>query len=375
MRNKIKVSLSVSLFIFLPGIRAQDDTLRLLFAGDIMGHLPQIESAALGEGEGYNYRPCFEEIRTVLESVDLAVGNLELTLPGSPPYTGYPMFRSPDALADALKWAGFDVMVTANNHSNDSRGSGVIRTLSTLRAYGFMQTGTFKDWQDRLAFQPLLIEERGIKLAILNYTYGTNGVPTESPTIVNLLDTALMGRDLRAARLLNPDFVIVIVHWGLEYQLVENEQQRRVAKFLISQGADLIVGSHPHVVQPIKTETVRMADGSNRSAVVVYSLGNFISNQKQPNTEGGIIFRADLAMSGRDGKVRLVESGYIPIYRDIRREVGLKPVYRVIPISYAERFPERVSGLTEASWISMGRFVSGLRSRLSHPEIKLGGNQ
>ncbi|MCB0574727.1 MAG: CapA family protein, partial [Saprospiraceae bacterium] len=145
-RNDALPRLLTALFFLLltAALPAQTDTLRLLFAGDIMGHTPQIKSAEKTPNKQYDYTACFRYVRPIIESADLAIGNLELTLPGKPPYTGYPMFRSPDALAEALKEAGFDILVTANNHSNDSRGAGVISTINTVRGLGFQQTGTFK---------------------------------------------------------------------------------------------------------------------------------------------------------------------------------------------------------------------------------------
>jgi Putative enzyme of poly-gamma-glutamate biosynthesis (capsule formation) len=223
---------------------AQNDTLRLVFAGDIMGHAPQISSALQSNGQ-YDYSPCFKYVKPTLEAADIAIGNLELTLPGKGPYTGYPMFRSPDALATALKGAGFDVIVTANNHSNDARGPGVTSTIETLRKEGLLQTGTFKDQRDRNTLYPLMLYKNGFKIALLNYTYDTNGVPTEAPTVVNLINYDLMAADLAEARARKPHYIIVVMHWGLEYQLNESEDQRKQARFLIEHGADMVSRGAP----------------------------------------------------------------------------------------------------------------------------------
>ena len=168
----------------MPLARQKSSTLRLIFAGDVMGHAPQIASAQIGNTGKYDYKPCFRYIKPIIEQADLAIANLELTLPGKPPYNGYPMFRSPDELAVALKGAGFDILVTANNHANDSRGPGVTNTILTLRDNNFLQTGTFLNARDRSAHYPLMVYKNGFKIALLNYTYDTNGVPTEAPTIV-----------------------------------------------------------------------------------------------------------------------------------------------------------------------------------------------
>lgn len=355
---------------FLPTASAQTDTLRLLFAGDIMGHAPQIQSAERVKNKEYDYTACFQYIRPVLESADLAIGNLELTLPGKPPYTGYPMFRSPDALAKALKEAGFDILVTSNNHANDSRGQGVVNTLETVQKLGFQQTGTFRDARDRNQRYPLMVYKNGFKIALLNYTYDTNGIPTEPPTIVNLIDTAQMAADLAEARARKPHYIIAIMHWGIEYQLKENAEQQRIARFLIRNGADMIIGSHPHVVQPIRSERVVMANGATKEALVVYSMGNFISNQRQPYTDGGILFQVDLLKTKGSPAVRMGRHGYLPVWRCIHKPAAGKATYYALPVSRLERHPELFNGMAPASRTAMLKFAEGLRKRLNYTELK-----
>ncbi len=356
--------------VFSAALSAQTDTLRLLFAGDIMGHAPQIKSAEVTAGKKYDYTPCFKYIKPVLERADLAIGNLELTLPGKAPYTGYPMFRSPDDLATALKDAGFDILVTANNHSNDSHGTGVLNTIKTVRELGFQQTGTFKNAADRGASYPLMVYKNNFKIALLNYTYDTNGLPTEAPTIVNLIDTAQISADLREARARKPHYIIVVMHWGIEYQLKENEEQRRLAKFLIRNGADMVIGSHPHVVQPIRNEQVKMPDGSTKEAIVVYSLGNFISNQQQPNTDGGILFQVDLLKQKGSPKVTVGRHGIIPVWRYIHKPAGGKSTFYALPVSRLTRNPDLFPDMAAAARTKMNQFIEGLRKRLNLSEIK-----
>ncbi|MEQ1746334.1 MAG: CapA family protein [Saprospiraceae bacterium] len=350
---------TIFFFLCLRPLGAQTDTLRLLFAGDIMGHAPQIKSAEFAPGK-YDYRPCFRYIKPVLEQADIAIGNLELTLPGKGPYTGYPMFRSPDALADALRDAGFDILVTANNHANDSRGPGLVSTLETVRQLGFQQTGTFKNQRDRDLFYPLMVYRNGFKLALLNYTYDTNGVPTQPPTIVNRIDTALIAADLAEARARKPHFVIVVMHWGLEYQLQENAEQRKLAQFLIRNGADMVIGAHPHVVQPIRTETATLPDGSAKSAVVVYSLGNFISNQQKPGTDGGILFQVDLLHRKGVPVAEVGNYGYIPIGRYIHKNANGKATFFVLP---TDRLPTDLE-IPASAENNLRAFATGVRKRL-----------
>lgn len=351
-------------------LSAQTDTLRLLFTGDIMGHSPQIASARVGASQEYDYRPCFQYIKSILQQADLAIGNLELTLPGKPPYTGYPMFRSPDALAVALKDAGLDILMTANNHSNDSHGAGVVNTIRTVEDLGFLQSGTFRNQRDRDAFYPLMVYKNGFKLAFLNYTYDTNGVPTQAPTIVNLIDTVRMGLDLAEARARKPHFIIVEMHWGVEYQLQENAEQRRLARFLIRNGADMVIGMHPHVVQPIRSERVTLSDGSRKEAIVVYSLGNFISNQQQPNTDGGILFQVDLLKTKGSPQVRVGQHGIIPIWRYIHKSTIGKSTFYTLPVARLEHNPDLFQGMGASARTAMLRYVTGVRKRLGYAEVK-----
>ena len=363
------IGAALHLLFSAPGT-AQTDTLRLIFSGDIMGHAPQIQSAEVIKNKKYDYAPCFQYIKPVLERADIAIGNLELTLPGKGPYTGYPMFRSPDDLAGALKEAGFDLLVTANNHSNDSHALGVSHTVQTLRNLGFLQTGTFKNQRDRDAFYPLMVYKNGFKIAMVNYTYDTNGVPTEAPTIVNLIDTVQMKADLAEAVARKPHFIIAVMHWGVEYQLNENKDQQRIARFLIRNGADMIIGMHPHVVQPIKMERVKMPDGSVKEAIVAYSLGNFISNQKQPNTDGGILFQVDLLKKKGSPEVRVGRQGIVPVWRYIHKSASGKSTYHALPVSMLERDPDYFKGMNPASRAAMLKFANGVRKRLGWPEVK-----
>jgi poly-gamma-glutamate synthesis protein (capsule biosynthesis protein) len=294
------------------------EKLKLVFAGDIMGHSTQIKAALLPDGT-YDYHHCFKYVAPILKQADLAIGNLEFTLPGKPPYSGYPQFRSPDAVAVALKEAGFDMMVTANNHSNDAGKTGVENTIHTLRKLGFHQTGTFLDSMDRSLNYPLFIQHGNFKLAFLNYTYGTNGIPTKFPVIVNQLDEKQMAADMEKARDSNPDAIIVMVHWGNEYQLVETSYQRQLAQKLFLWGAKVVIGSHPHVVQSIELTTQTDSIRKGELTVVAYSLGNFISGQIKTYTDIGAMVEVELEKELPFGSTCITRTQYIPVFRYVHR--------------------------------------------------------
>lgn len=366
MKNKLlKYLLLIGGVLALMAQRGGDtpapaETLRLIFTGDIMVHQSQILAAKTPEG--YDFNACFEYVKPLLQSADLAIGNLELTMPGEEPYLGYPMFRCPEELATALRLAGFDLMMTANNHSNDSGAPGVINTIEVLEESGFYHTGTFQSREAMDAYYPLIVYKKGFKLALLNYTYSTNGIRTRYPAVVNPIDSAQISEDLRVARDLKPDAIIVMMHWGLEYQLVENKEQQKIAKQLLREGADLIIGAHPHVVQPARWET---ADG-RQEVLVAYSLGNFISGQVKQHTDGGIMVEVELLKS--NGRTTVEEAAYIPVWRHVERLPSGKKTYRTLPIAAFESENSDRIRLTETDRAAMLRYATQTRHRVGLPE-------
>lgn len=353
--------------IGISAIHGQDQSsLNLLFVGDIMGHGPQIKSAYVPENNAYDYTPCFKYVAPIIEKADLAIGNLEVTLPGKAPYKGYPMFRSPDALAAALRGAGFDMLVTSNNHSNDGGLLGINHTIDVLKSWGFYQTGTFKNQNERDYFYPMIAYKNGFRIAFLNYTYDTNGLPTPSPAVVNLIDEDQIEEDLEMAKKLKPDAIIVVMHWGLEYQLNESTEQRKLADNMLKWGADMIIGAHPHVVQPIKTQAVIMPDSTVKEGLVVYSMGNFISNQQKVNTDGGIMFEVTLHKKGT-GKATIGKHHYIPVWRYLDKDNSLSKygTYYVMPISAAEKDSTNVLKMSSANRAKMKNYGDRTRKHLN----------
>jgi hypothetical protein len=316
--------LAAAIFLFW-NTYAQDTTrLSLLFVGDIMQHDSQIQSAYDASARKYDYASCFQFVKPYFEAVDFAIGNLELTLAG-PPYKGYPQFSAPDALAVALKEAGMDVLVTANNHSVDRGKKGVDRTIWVLDSLGILHTGTFRDTVERMNDYPLILTKGNFKLALLNYTYGTNGIPVTKPNVVNLIDTALIRKDIQKAMTLAPDYTIVFMHWGNEYQSQPSKEQVRLTEFCFKQGAQLVIGSHPHVLQPMEWR-------KEKEQLVIYSLGNFVSGQRDRYKNGGGMVRLDFSKVTTDSTsfTTIDSAGYILewVYRtvDSHRDYYILPV-------------------------------------------------
>jgi len=307
------------------------DTLRLslLFTGDIMQHETQINSAfdpALGR---YDYKPGFQYIKPVLSAADLTIGNLECTL-GGKPYKGYPQFSAPDELLEALKDAGYDVLVTANNHSVDRYQKGLERTIDQLDSAHLLHTGTFKDTVDWLNDYPLVVEAKGFRFSLLNYTYGTNGIRVTKPNIVNLIDTTRIRRDLDKAKLQGTDFIVVFMHWGLEYQPMPAPEQKIVAEFCLHHGAKIVIGSHPHVLQPMEWR-------KEQDQFVVYSLGNFVSAQWERYRNGGAMVHLNMEkITGLSGAsvVRIKDAKYSLEW--VYREPSGRRTYYILPVGNFE---------------------------------------
>lgn len=275
------------------------DTLSIFFAGDLMQHEAQINAARQADGS-YDYSKCFVHVKPEIRSADIAVGNLEVTL-GGKPYRGYPAFSAPDEYLYAIRDAGFDILMTANNHCMDRGSKGLERTINMLDSLKLKRAGTYKNQHDRTHNYPLLIEKKGFKIAFLNATYGTNGIPVSRPNIVNFLDRKQMKADILKARLMKPDIIIAFMHWGNEYETTPSSSQIELAEWILDLGVDHIIGSHPHVVQPI--ELIGKSDVPQKH-LVVYSLGNYISNMSARHTDGGMAVK--LLFKRTNGITRLL---------------------------------------------------------------------
>jgi poly-gamma-glutamate synthesis protein (capsule biosynthesis protein) len=306
----------------------------LIFVGDAMQHQAQLDVAkTLGNGKGYDYSDCFTYIAPTITEADYAVCNLEVPLGGGPDYTGYPCFSAPDSYAQALKDAGFDMFLTANNHCLDRRDRAARRTISALDSLGVDHIGTYRDSLDREEKVPFIKDIKGIKFGFLNYTYGTNGIEPQDGVEVALINRERMAREIRETRDAGAEIVVVAIHWGIEYVLLPNAVQKATADFLIDQGVDLIIGGHPHVIQPME---IRHNDKEDKNVLLVYSLGNFISNMKTADTRGGALVRARIERDS-DGRARLVSANYDTFFS--AKPTGAGSNFTVIPSWMPDKMP------------------------------------
>lgn len=289
-----------------------------------MSHMPQTNDAYVAETGEYDYAPMLRYAKPWVEAADLAVGNLETTFSGGPKYSGYPAFNTPDALGYALKDAGFDLLSTSNNHSLDRRFPGLERTLNTLDEIGLAHVGTYRTQEEREENNGIVIADcGGISIAFLAYSYGTNAIPvpdgkewcmnlynTDYLTNMVTLDTELVEADMAAARELGCDLIAVIMHWGIEYRLTPNSYQQRLAETFVDLGADLILGGHPHVLEPYEFLTTE----AGNTGFVCYSLGNFISSQVYEYTDTTVLLNIELKKDLVSGETTVEAISYVPFF-------------------------------------------------------------
>lgn len=289
-------------------------TINMAFTGDIMCHNTIYNDAFDKQTNSYDFSYIFDDIKYNIQTADISIGNLETTFAGaSKGYSSYPTFNTPENLAYTLKKVGFDVLSTANNHCYDSGYNGIESTIDYLDDADISHTGTYKSEEDQ---NKILIKNvKGIKIAFLSFTYGTNGikVPSDKSYSVNLIDKNLIKKQLSLATEQNPDMICVSMHWGIEYQTTPNAEQKDLTNFLFENGADIIIGNHPHVLQNFEKREITLNDGSKKDGLVIYSLGNFLADQNKKYTRDSAILNLSVTKN-IDEKIEINSVKYIPTY-------------------------------------------------------------
>ena len=289
-------------------------TFTLTAIGDVMCHNTQYWDAYQKETNTYDFSYVFNDIKFDIQKGDIAVGSLETCFAGEERgYSNYPTFNSPDSLAYSLKDIGIDVLSTAGNHCLDMGFDGLSRTIDVLNKADISHLGTYQTQEERDKI--LFKYTKGLKVAFINYTYGTNGipVPSDKPYCVNLIDKDLIKKDIESAKSQNADVIVACMHWGTEYQTSANKEQEDLADFLFQNGVNIILGNHPHVLQPMEKRTVTLEDGSTQDGFIIYALGNFICDQNAENTRNSIILNLSITKQV-DGSITIDNVDYIPIY-------------------------------------------------------------
>ena len=327
-----------------PTARKNVRTFDIVASGDLLIHGP-VWQAAARPGGGYDFRPLFANVKPIVHRAALALCHVETPMGAGAP-SGYPVFNSPPELAAAIAWTGWDACSTASNHSVDKGEYGVATTIRALRRAGVRHTGTARTAEE--ARRILILRVRGLRIAFLSYTYGTNGIPPPNPWSVNLVSTRRIVADARRARSHGADFVVANLHWGYEYVHEPNAQQRDLARYLLRRRVvDLIVGQHAHVVQPIARLKGRF---------VVYGEGNLLSAQTTAccpgESQDGLIAVIHVRAVGAEAKVTGID--YVPTFVE-------HPSFVVQPVgkrlAQLERSGQGASALANALRTSYRRTV------------------
>lgn len=314
--------------------KAADDSFATIVSfGDALCHSPVFNAAYNKKTGVYDFSPMFKYVKKYFKNSTINIGNCESPMAGAKKgYSGYPTFNAPEHMAIDLKELGVDIMTTANNHALDKGFDGLSSTLNFLDDSEIAHVGTARTEkeQNTILFKDL----NGIKTAFLAYTYGTNGitVPKNKKFCINLINKNFMLKQIKQAKKEGAELIVVSMHWGIEYQTTENAEQDELAKFLIKNGVNIILGSHPHVLQPMKMLKVKTDKGKKKEGLVIFSQGNFFSNQRELNTRNTAIFNIKVKKSGKTGKVTVEKVTYIPIYVNIKSP-GSKDRYELLDLN------------------------------------------
>ena len=292
----------------------QPVTFTLTALGDTLCHNTQYWDAYNSETKEYDFSYVYEDIKYYTKVADITVGSLETTFAGEDKgYSNYPTFNSPDSLATALKKIGVDVISLAGNHALDYGYSGICRTIEVLEHADISHLGTYKTAEDQ---EKLLIKNvKGVKIAFINYTYGTNGisVPSGKEFCVNLIDKNLIKKQIDQAKSEGADMIVACMHWGTEYKTSANSEQKELTDYLFKNGVDIILGNHPHVLEPMEKKTITLDDGTTKDVFVVYALGNFTADQRDEITRDSAILNLNITKNV-DGNISINKVDYVPIY-------------------------------------------------------------
>lgn len=277
--------------------KPKTNELTLVMVGDNLLHMPLIANGKTENGE-YNFDSLYKEMLPYFQNADISVIVQETILGGHTlEYSGYPLFNSPQEVGDSLVRSGFDVVLSATNHTLDKGERGILNTIEFWKKYPDMKVLGIHDSLESYDTVTYM-EKNGIKLALLNYTDSTNGISLSDSKkyMVNTVDKKKIERDLSIAEE-NADFTIVFMHWGTEYSFSADTRQQELAQFMTERGADLIMGSHPHVVEPV--EWIETENGGK--ALVYYSLGNYVSRQKEVANLVGAMGKVKICSNAEQG--------------------------------------------------------------------------
>ena len=341
----------------LPELRS----VRIRAAGDLITHQVQLDSARQSDGS-YDFHPQYARIAGVLADADYTIANLETTIgrKDNKAYSGFPMFNTPESLLNTLKDAGIDFLTLANNHIMDRGFEGLQLTVDCVERYGFDYAGANRTPEEKA--RAVVVDAGGVRIGMLCYTEMTNGMKKKkdnSPSRqygVNYLGDADFDADVQKLRAAGAEVIIALPHWGVEYRREPTQSMESTAQKLVAAGVDVVLGSHPHMVQPVTTIEASTETGETRRGLVAWSLGNFISNQGKRYTDWGIVL--DFTLKEREsGGFDVTDVGVIPTFCWRRPDL----IQTLPALKYYDAAPE---GMDAATWQRLRESVDDLREMI-----------
>ena len=324
--------------------------------GDMSFYQTQLEDAYNEETDQYDFSHNFAKIAPTLQRSDLVVGTLKTTLAGKDQgYGGHPNFNTPESVVDALKNAGFDVLLTGHANIFDKGWIGVERTNDAIKKAGLRTTGTYLSQDDY--YKPLIVDANGLKVAILNYTTTTKGNESSIPAeklkycikYSKDLRTKNIAEEIKRSRDKGADIVIVNMHWGEEYKREPSRDMKKAAQDILEAGADMILGTHPQVIQPMTRKSVKGTDKITRDAIVSYSLGNFLTSQSNRYRDSGMILNITYQQNTKTGEITLKDVTYVPTYVNRLETDDVKKNYEIIPVGKYVNDPSLLGTLSQTA--------------------------
>lgn len=317
-----------------PAAKPREVRITIAAMGDFLMHMPVVYSVRNPDTGHFEFSKIFSAVRDYIDGADYSIANLETRLAGAEfGYSGFPKFNCPDDLAGEMRQCGLDMFLTANNHTLDKGVAGVLATIRNLEAAGMDHIGTYASADEKR--KPFIKDIKGVRVGIINYTSSTNGlpVPKDKPYLVNVTDRRAILEEVKQMQQTQADIIIACIHFGTEYSRHPDDDQKELVNFLFASGVDIVLGNHAHVVQPAQIRTVE-EKGVPKKKFVVYSLGNFISNQRWRYSDSGLLVNLLIRKNLDSGETVLEEVGLIPTWVDTYWAAG-RQRYRVLPVQQA----------------------------------------
>lgn len=315
-------------------------------AGDVIIDDEMLDASYDKASKSYNFEPYFELIGDTLSSADYTMINIEASLrKGKYGYSGYPQFTTPPILLKVVQKYGVDMITMCNNHMLDGYCDGLVESVGYVEKAGLDHIGGYVDEAD--SNEPEIYEINGIKVGFVTYTQSTNSLEKHcddrTKYLVNYFKTSNCYEDISKARQAGAEVIVAVTHWGDEYKRTPESSTRKYAQTLVAAGADVIIGGHPHMVQPAEYITVQGANGQTRTALCLYSLGNFLSQHRVQYTDSGVVFEFTIQEKA-DGTFEITNPGYVPVYVWTFKNANGDDDYRVLPVGeYLDNPPSGMS--------------------------------